>query len=53
LSFPKVLGIGGKTTHDTLLVGLVNSAPYIGASFVGCWVSDPLNFYLGTCIIQS
>jgi hypothetical protein len=47
LSFPNVFGIGGKTTSDTLLVGLVNSAPYIGASFVGCWVSDPLNSYLG------
>ncbi len=47
LSFPKVFGIGSSTNHDTLLVGLVNSAPYIGSAFVGCWVSDPLNFYLG------
>jgi MFS family permease len=47
LSFPDVFGIGTKSTHDTLLVGLVNSAPYIGSSFVGCWLSDPLNFYFG------
>ncbi|KAF4630388.1 hypothetical protein G7Y89_g7751 [Cudoniella acicularis] len=48
LSFPRVFGIGDETsTRDTLLVGLVNSAPYIGSAFVGCWVSDPLNHYLG------
>ncbi len=47
LSFPKVFGIGGESNHDVLLVGLVNSAPYIGSAFVGCWVSDPLNFYFG------
>ncbi len=36
-----------KSTRDTLLVGLVNAAPYIGSAFVGCWLSDPLNFYIG------
>lgn len=48
LSFPLVFGIGDKnSTKDTLLVGLVNSAPYIGSAFIGCWLSDPANFYLG------
>jgi MFS family permease len=47
LSFPTVFGIGGSSNHDSLLVGLVNSAPYIGSSFIGCWISDPLNYYLG------
>jgi len=48
LFFPKEFGIGDEnSTKDTLLVGLVNSAPYIGSSFVGCWVSDPLNNYFG------
>ncbi|CZR64566.1 related to myo-inositol transport protein ITR1 [Phialocephala subalpina] len=47
LSFPDVFGIGTKSTHDTLLVGLVNGAPYIGSAFVGCWLSDPLNYYFG------
>jgi MFS family permease len=47
LSFPAVFGIASSSTRDTLLVGLVNSAPYIGSAFVGCWVSDPLNFYFG------
>lgn len=32
LSFPDVFGIGGKSDHDTFLVGLINAAPYIGSS---------------------
>ncbi|KAH8689357.1 hypothetical protein BGW36DRAFT_351598 [Talaromyces proteolyticus] len=47
LSFPDVFGIGGTSNHDTLLVGLVNSAPYVGSALIGCWVSDPLNHYFG------
>lgn len=47
LSFPRVFGIDGKSNHDTLLVGLVNSAPYIGSAFVGCWLADPINNYVG------
>ncbi|KFY25018.1 hypothetical protein V493_04885 [Pseudogymnoascus sp. VKM F-4281 (FW-2241)] len=47
LSFPTFFGIGTKSTHDQLLVGLVNSATYLGSSFFGCWISDPLNFYFG------
>ncbi|KAJ0290720.1 hypothetical protein CBS470a_003764 [Colletotrichum nupharicola] len=47
LSFPTVFGIGSNSHHDTLLVGLVNSAPYIGSAFIGCWLSDPLNNWVG------
>ena len=47
LSFPDVFGIGSNSNHDKLIVGLINSAPYLGSAFIGCWVSDPLNFYLG------
>jgi hypothetical protein len=47
LSFPEVMGIGGTSDHDTLLVGLVNAGPYIGSAFLGCWLSDPLNHYFG------
>ncbi len=47
LTFPIEFGIGTKSDHDTLLVGLVNAAPYIGSAFIGCWISDPLNYYLG------
>lgn len=55
LSFPREFGIGaGEESPDTpnhdrdnWLVGLVNAAPYIASAFVGCWCSDPLNYYLG------
>lgn len=29
------------------LVGLVNSGPYIGSAFIGCWLSDPINNWIG------
>ncbi|KAI1486003.1 sugar transporter-domain-containing protein [Biscogniauxia mediterranea] len=45
--FPKYYGINGDSTHDTILVGLVNSGPYIGCAVLGCWLSDPLNDWIG------
>ncbi|KAL5485353.1 hypothetical protein ACEPAI_7995 [Sanghuangporus weigelae] len=55
LSFPDEFGIGTDSTRDTFLVGLVNAAPYIASSFLGCWISDPLNNWLGRrgCIFFS
>ncbi|KAI0831624.1 hypothetical protein F5Y06DRAFT_290517 [Hypoxylon sp. FL0890] len=47
LSFPAQFGIGGDSDHDVLLVGLINSAPYIGSALIGCWLSDPLNNRFG------
>ena len=54
LSFPKQFGIGNGDTpgapnhdRDNWLVGLVNAAPYIASAFIGCWMSDPVNNYLG------
>jgi hypothetical protein len=53
LSFPAQFGIGHGGTdlpnadRDNWLVGLVNAAPYIASAFVGCWLSDPANNYLG------
>lgn len=55
LSFPREFGIGnGESESDTpnrirdsWLVGLVNAGPYIGSAFIGCWLSDPCNFYFG------
>ncbi|KAI1139648.1 hypothetical protein F5Y05DRAFT_424571 [Hypoxylon sp. FL0543] len=47
LSFPAQFGIGGDSDHDVLLVGLINSAPYIGSALIGCWLSDPLNNLFG------
>ncbi|KJY00629.1 MFS sugar transporter like protein [Zymoseptoria brevis] len=62
LSFPVEFGIGkGETkgdpnqVRDQWLVGLVNAGPYIGSALIGCWLSDPINYYLGRrgCIFIS
>ncbi|KAK5135943.1 hypothetical protein LTR08_004401 [Meristemomyces frigidus] len=55
LSFPNEFGIGNgeaplgtpNRTRDSWLVGLVNAGPYIGSAFIGCWLSDPCNYYFG------
>ncbi|KAI6898421.1 MFS transporter [Hortaea werneckii] len=55
LSFPVEFGIGNgeapvgtpNRIRDSWLVGLVNAGPYIGSAFLGCWLSDPCNFYFG------
>ncbi|KXT04856.1 hypothetical protein AC578_3423 [Pseudocercospora eumusae] len=54
LSFPKEFGIGNgdnkghpHQVRDSWLVGVVNAGPYLGSAFIGCWLSDPCNFYLG------
>lgn len=53
LSFPVEFGIPDSPDHpnwspkNEWLVGLVNSAPYIGSAFIGCWLNDPLNTWLG------
>ncbi|OAA62003.1 General substrate transporter [Niveomyces insectorum RCEF 264] len=45
--FPDYYGIGSDSVRDKFLVGLVSSAPYIGCATIGCWLSDPLNHYIG------
>lgn len=47
LDFPHVYNIGTRSIRDKLLVGLVNAAPYLGTSFLGCWLSDPINDLVG------
>ncbi|KAL8289990.1 hypothetical protein RQP46_002929 [Phenoliferia psychrophenolica] len=52
LSFPQAFGIAeiagtANYQRNTWLVGLINSAPYLGSAFVGCWLSAPLNNYAG------
>lgn len=32
--------------HVSYLIPAVNS-PYLGSAFLGCWLTDPLNHYLG------
>ncbi|EPS44823.1 hypothetical protein H072_1179 [Dactylellina haptotyla CBS 200.50] len=54
LSFPKEFGIyvdpdnpSPDDGKNQWILGLVNSAPYIGSAFIGCWLSDPLNNLFG------
>lgn len=53
LSFPVVYGLSDPETGepytdgDFWIIGLVNSAPYLGSAFCGCWLSDPFNNYFG------
>ncbi|KAF3163826.1 hypothetical protein TWF225_001997 [Orbilia oligospora] len=54
LSFPKEFGIwvdpdnpSPDDDKNQWILGLVNSAPYIGSAFIGCWLSDPLNNLFG------
>lgn len=63
LFYPKQFGIGGTSRRDVLLLGckpswssifsfaqhslVVNSAPYICCCVLGCWLTDPLNKWLG------
>ncbi|KAF8498008.1 general substrate transporter [Gautieria morchelliformis] len=52
LSFPQefgILSVPGQPNadRDNWLVGLVNAGPYIASAFLGCWLSDPLNYHIG------
>ncbi|KAI2643729.1 sugar transporter-domain-containing protein [Xylaria nigripes] len=47
LFFPEFYGIDSDSTKDTILVGLINSGPYIACATIGCWISDPFNNWLG------
>ena len=37
LSFPLAFGIGSDSEHDNLVVGLINSGPYIATGFLYVW----------------
>ncbi|KAG2738141.1 hypothetical protein P692DRAFT_20841329 [Suillus brevipes Sb2] len=58
--YPTQFGIGDTNSQrDSWLVGLINSAPYLCCATISCWITDPLNYYLGrkktifiTCMIS-
>jgi len=58
--YPKQFGIGDPDSRrDSWLVGLINSAPYLCCATISCWMTHPLNHYLGrrntiflTCMIS-
>lgn len=52
LSFPIEFGISTEAgtpnaTNHEWIVGLINSGPYIASCLLGCWLTDPLNHFLG------
>ncbi|EIN11957.1 hypothetical protein PUNSTDRAFT_142156 [Punctularia strigosozonata HHB-11173 SS5] len=47
LFYPKQFGVGSGSTHDSLIVGFINSAPYLCCAVLGCWLTDPLNRRFG------
>ncbi|KAH7882036.1 hypothetical protein F5I97DRAFT_1817787 [Phlebopus sp. FC_14] len=58
--YPSQFGIGDPTSkRDGWLIGVVNSAPYLCCATISCWLTDPLNQWLGrkktifiTCMIS-
>ncbi|KAG2105522.1 uncharacterized protein F5147DRAFT_614836 [Suillus discolor] len=57
--YPKQFGINNGTQRDSWIIGLVNSAPYLCCATISCWLTHPLNHYLGrkktifvTCMIS-
>lgn len=61
LFWPSAFGLSPSTSdRDSWLEGLVNSAPYLCCSCIGCWLTDPLNAKFGrkwtifiTCMISA
>ncbi|KAI0977302.1 sugar transporter-domain-containing protein [Xylaria arbuscula] len=47
LFFPEYYHIASDSARDKILVGLINSGPYIGCATIGCWLSDPFNNWIG------
>ncbi|GAB7342298.1 hypothetical protein MBLNU457_g0530t1 [Dothideomycetes sp. NU457] len=45
--YSKQFGIGGNSSRDSWLLGLVNSAPYLCCAFIGCWLTIPFNKWFG------
>lgn len=37
----------GNASRNEWILGLVNSAPYLCCAILGCWLTDPLNNWLG------
>ncbi|KIJ61769.1 hypothetical protein HYDPIDRAFT_95845 [Hydnomerulius pinastri MD-312] len=58
--YPAQFGIGDSTSkRDGWLIGVINSAPYLCCATISCWLTDPLNQWLGrkktiflTCLIS-
>ncbi|KAF8904392.1 hypothetical protein CPB84DRAFT_1845352 [Gymnopilus junonius] len=52
LTFPiqfNINSVAGQPNADRneWIIGMINSAPYISASLLGCWLTDPFNNFVG------
>ncbi|MCJ1477790.1 hypothetical protein MMC13_006463 [Lambiella insularis] len=50
LSWPDALGVPDGASDPAIngwIVGIVNAGPYLASAGIGCWMSDPLNHWLG------
>ncbi|KAH0376696.1 hypothetical protein KCU89_g17944, partial [Aureobasidium melanogenum] len=56
LSFPQEFGIAdtgalcesmGNCERNSWIVGAINAAPYMALCVIACWLSDPINHYVG------
>ncbi|KAF8635108.1 hypothetical protein AX15_000546 [Amanita polypyramis BW_CC] len=53
LSFPDEFHISTDPTkslqaaRNQWIVGLINAGPYIASCLLGCWLTDPLNYFFG------
>lgn len=47
LYYPEEFGIGSKSPHDALVVGLINCGIYLSTALLGAWLSGPINDRVG------
>ncbi|KAK7408271.1 hypothetical protein QQX98_009584 [Neonectria punicea] len=56
LSYPEVFNIAdtgaaceaaGTCSRNSWIIGAINSAPYMAIAVISCWLSDPLNDWIG------
>lgn len=47
LYIPKALSIDSGSTHDALVLGLINCGTYLAQGLIGAWSSDPINHRIG------
>ncbi|KAI6102837.1 hypothetical protein F5141DRAFT_1050511 [Pisolithus sp. B1] len=59
LFYPSQFGMDTSTSRGSWLLGLINSAPYLCCATLSCWLTHPLNQWLGrkktifiTCLIS-
>ncbi|KAK3683242.1 hypothetical protein LTR37_020417 [Vermiconidia calcicola] len=47
LYLPAAIGIGSDSTHDSFVLGLINSGIYLANALLGSWLAEPVNNRIG------